>query len=556
MLDFFKVSTRSTKRGLIEVYPKFIIKKSSDLMIRGGDFYAIWLEDKGLWSTEEQDAIDLIDKELDKYAEEHENEFDGHVKVLHLWDSDTDMIAKWHKYCQKHLRTNFHQLDEKVIFSNDDVTKKDYASKKLSYPLEKGSLDSYERLVSVLYSPEERRKIEWAIGSVIAGDSKKIQKFFVFYGSSGTGKSTILNIIQQLFEGYYSTFDAKALGSSSNAFALESFKSNPLVAIQHDGDLSRIEDNTRLNSLVSHESMTVNAKFEKLYSQRFNSLLLMGTNKPVRITDAKSGLIRRLIDVTPTGNLVSQREYKTLTKNISFELGAIAYHCLKVYEEDPNLYDNYIPVSMIEASNDFYNYVLDNYYVFKNEDSITLKFAWEKYKSYCDEAKVLYPLIQRNFKEELKSYFERFEDRAVLEDGTRVRSLYSGFKTEPFKKAIKNNGKTEDYILKLNCTKSVFDKDCADLPAQYAKEDGTPKVKWADVTTTLSDIDTSKLHYVKVPSNHIVIDFDIPDEEGNKSLEKNLEAASKWPPTYAEFSKSGCGVHLHYIYSIATCYYI
>ena len=78
-------------------------------------------------------------------------------------------------------------------------------------------------------------------------------------------KSTVLNIIQQLFDGYYSVFDAKALGSSSNSFALEAFKSNPLVAIQHDGDLSRIEDNTRLNSLVSHELMTVNEKFKSTY---------------------------------------------------------------------------------------------------------------------------------------------------------------------------------------------------------------------------------------------------------------------------------------------------
>ena len=40
----------------------------------------------------------------------------------------------------------------------------------------------------------------------------------------------------------------------------------------------------------------------------------------------------------------------------------------------------------------------------------------------------------------------------------------------------------------------------------------------------------------------------IKDENGNKSFEKNLEAASKWPATYAELSKSGNGIHLHYIY--------
>ena len=54
---------------------------------------------------------------------------------------------------------------------------------------------------------------------------------------------------------------------------------------------------------------------------------------------------------------------------------------------------------------------------------------------------------------------------------------------------------------------------------------------------------------VKVPVNHIVIDFDIPDENGRKSFEKNLEAANKWPKTYAELSKSGAGIHLHYIYT-------
>ena len=80
----------------------------------------------------------------------------------------------------------------------------------------------------------------------------------VLYGAPGTGKSTVLDIIQQLFEGYFAVFDAKALGSPSASFALEAFKTNPLVAIQHDGDLSKNEDNSRLNSLVSHELMTVN----------------------------------------------------------------------------------------------------------------------------------------------------------------------------------------------------------------------------------------------------------------------------------------------------------
>lgn len=521
-------------------------------MIRGGDFYAIWIEELGLWSTDEQDALHLIDKEVKKYYEEHKAKYDGSFKPLYLWDADSGMIDKWHKYCQKQMRDSYHNLDESLIFSNVETKKEDYATKRLNYPLEPGDISAYDELMSVLYSEEERHKIEWAIGAIVTGESKKIQKFMVLYGSAGTGKSTILNIIQKLFEGYYSVFDAKALGSSNNVFALEAFKSNPLVAIQHDGDLSRIEDNTRLNSLVSHEHMTINEKFKSTYVNSFKCFLIMGTNKPVKITDAKSGLIRRLIDVSPTGDKINHKDYKRIMKQIDFELGPIAYHCRDVYLSEPDRYDDYIPTAMLGASNDFYNFVMDSYLTFKNEDGITLKRAWEMYKMYCDDAKVAYPYSQRAFKEELKNYFKEYHERYMLDD-TRVRNYYKGFREDKFDNDINQIGKPKEEaksnLIEFKEQDSIFDKECKDCLAQYANDKETPTNKWEKITTTLSDIDTSKLHYVKVPENHIVIDFDIPDDEGNKCFEKNLEEASKWPPTYAELSKSGAGIHLHYIYT-------
>ena len=552
MVDFLIISTKQTKNG-VEIFPKFrLYPKSQDLMIRGGDFYAIWREDIGLWSTNEDDALAIIDSELSKAADEYEQKHpDARVVPLYTWDSSSGSIDAWHKYCQKQKRDSFEMLDETLVFSNSETNKKDYASKKLSYPLESGSITAYDKLISTLYDEENRHKIEWAIGSIVTGDSKYIQKFMVFYGSAGTGKSTVLNIIQELFDGYYSVFDARALGSSSNSFALEPFKTNPLVAIQHDGDLSKIEDNTRLNSLVSHELMTVNEKFKSTYANRFKCFLFMGTNKPVKITDAKSGLIRRLIDVSPTGNKVPQSEYRRLVKQISFELGPIAWHCKEVYLEDPDYYDDYIPISMMGASNDFYNFVFDSYHIFKKEDGVTLKQAWEMYKNYCDDTKVPYPVPQRIFKEELKNYFNEYNDRLNLDDGTRARSYYSGFKTSIFESNSEkpSKEKTDNYIIDFKKQESIFDKECADCLAQYASSKETPSKKWDNVKTTLRDINTSRIHYVKIPENHIVIDFDIKDETGKKSFEKNLEAASKWPATYAELSKSGSGIHLHYIYN-------
>ena len=557
MLDFMTISTKTNKNS-VDISPKFKMMKSKDLMIRGRDFYAIWDEERKIWSTDEDDVTRLVDRELDRYVSENESRIEGTPVIKYMWDSDSGSIDKFHKYCQKQMRDNYKMLDENLIFSNTNLSRENYSSKRLNYPLEEGDITAWDKLISTLYSPDERHKIEWAIGSIVSGDSKELQKFMVLYGAAGTGKSTILNIVQKLFEGYYSTFDAKALGSSNNSFALESFKTNPLVAIQHDGDLSRIEDNTRLNSLVSHELMSVNEKFKGLYETRFKCFLFMGTNKPVKITDGKSGLLRRLIDVHPSGNKIPVREYRSLIKQVDFELGAIAYHCLQVYKEDPEYYDDYIPKNMLGASNDFYNFVCDSFSVFRKEDGTTLKAAWEMYKVYCDEAKIPFPFSKRNFKEELKNYFWDFDERIEKEDGTKLISYYSGFKIDIFEDSIggKKNERKETVIndknthwLQMEQQVSLFDSVCDNCPAQYATTKETPTKPWDNVTTKLSELDTSKLHYVKVPENHVVIDFDLKDESGNKSFEKNLEAAIKWPPTYAELSKGGQGIHLHYIYN-------
>ena len=91
-MDFMKISTRSVKQGVTEIFPKFILKKSSDLMIRGGDFYAVWREDLGLWSTEEQDVIDMVDQELYKFTEERRKTATDSLVTKYMWDSDSGSI--------------------------------------------------------------------------------------------------------------------------------------------------------------------------------------------------------------------------------------------------------------------------------------------------------------------------------------------------------------------------------------------------------------------------------------------------------------------------------
>ena len=548
-MDFFTIKKKSIpSKKMYEIYPAFKTGGFKDIMVRGKAFYAIWDDENKIWSTNEFDVVRLIDKELKEYYEKNRDKEDL-CGVKYMDDYSSGSYKEYKKFL-KDVSESYKSLDDKIAFNSYVAKKNDYISRKLPYDLSDEPCDAWEELVGTLYSQEEREKFEWAIGSIIAGDSVNIQKFFVFYGDPGSGKSTILGIIEKLFEGYTATFEAKDLVGRNNSFSLEQFNKNPLVAIQHDGDLSRIEDNSKLNSLISHEVMNINEKYKSQYSMKIRSMLFMATNKPVKVTDAKAGMLRRLVDIHPTGNTIPIKRYEALKSKIDFELGAIAKHCLNVYRElGKNYYNNYKPFEMIEKTDVFYNFVDDSFETFFNQDSTTLKAAYAMYKIYYEESGLEYKMPMYKFREELKDYFKEYYD-VIRVDGQQLRSYYKGFLATKFIKineGEKDNEKAESLVLE-HLETSILDDELKDCPAQYANEKEVPEKKWENVRTKLSDIDTRKVHYVRCPENYICIDFDIKDEEGNKSFEKNLEAASKWPATYAELSKGGNGIHLHYIY--------
>lgn len=564
-MDFYRIVTvEAEKKGEVAILPDFRPAGFKDLMVRGGGFYAIWDPKRAKWSTDEYDVANLVDEHLHEYERSLVKDED---KKYVLKRMDSFNSASWLKFksFMKSVADRYHPLDDKLIFADQETTREDYSSKKLPYSLSASDCPAWDELVGTLYSPEEQEKIEWAIGSVFSGDSKKIQKFLVFYGSAGTGKSTILNIIEMLFDGYVATFEAKELGATNSAFSTAAFKTNPLVAIQHDGDLSRIEDNTKLNSIIAHEEIIVNEKYKSGYTMRVNSMLFMGTNKPVRITDAKSGILRRLIDVHPTGMRIPPDRYNVLMDQILFELGGIANKCLNIYKtRGKNYYNAYRPIEMMAQTDYFYNFVMMSSDIFVDQGGVSLKQAWDLFKEFCAEEKIESKMPKFKFREELKNYFVKFENRAQL-DGEWIWNWYSGFDRAKFEQGSPIKAQLEAETLSFDHEESILDQMLAIQPAQYGKDDKTPIRYWTDeprtingktitpkpdqvCDTTLADIDTKKLHFVKMPRNHIVIDFDLKDEHGEKSLQRNLAAASRWPATYGELSQGGGGVHLHYIY--------
>lgn len=570
-LDFFTIKHRVTEKRsgtVIDVYPEFLIKKSKDLMIRGGGkFYAVLNKNNGFWETDEIKIQEFVDEELKEYAATNkdilqEKREKGKFCKINLMEMQNSRSRSWMEYKTyvSNLPDSYVQLDDEICFNVDKVKPEQYLSRKLPYELKRGNYDSWKELAGTLYDPVELQKIEWAIGAVIAGDSREIQKFIVLYGEPGAGKGTILKIIQKLFPGYYEVFDAKSLSSNSNAFAFEQFRSNPLIALQMDGDLSRIADNTKLNSLISHETVLMNEKRKQSYNFTPRCFLFMASNKEVQMTDANSGLIRRLIDVNPSRRKLPKKEYDRLMGQIGFQLGAIAHHCLDVYRElGKNYYNTYESKQMMLLTNPVYNFLKDSYEdpeVHDQLDPVQLQDLYLLWTHYCEKTGITNHFAKYQFTSEVKPYYREFKDRGRLPDGKQVRSLLIGLNEERLyddsfgKKGITHNDPSLSIV--LDKTESLLDKMLADCQAQYGEEKAEggskPQVSWSSCRTTLKDIDTRKLHFVRLPLNHIVIDFDLKNAKGEKDALLNLEAADKWPKTYAEYSQGGKGLHLHYIY--------
>lgn len=582
-MDFYKIMLRQGKGDKVEVYPEYKVGKSNDLIIRGGNFYAAYDPSRKRWTEDKLFVATTIDNDLkkkckelnDKQKNKSEDERKKYIPKC-LEDFSNNHWTKFEQYVKSLSDTKGVILNKNVTFQGQETTKSDYVSKELPYSLSDGPCDAWNEMVSILYDPEEREKIEWAIGSILCGDAKRIQKFLVFYGPQGSGKSTILDIVMKLFEGYYATFKAENLVSSGDQFGCKFLSSNPLVAIDEDTNLSRIETNATINKIASHEELEVNEKYKSQYVIKPMCMMMLGTNKPVRITDAKSGIIRRLIDIEPSGRKIKPiRAYEALKKRIDLELGAIAKHCMDVYQDEsrgPHYYDDYIPERMMYRTDPFFNFMEEHFLEYKEAPYVTANELWAQWKDYCQQGGIEFTRKRYEIIDEAKNYFNEFYKETTTINKVQVRSRFVGLKVEKFihedqhsknkrnkegqQKEEENAVKDEETIpeygwIKMDQTNSLLDDLLKDCKAQYEIDDPIYplRYKWKNTKTRLRDIDTTRTHYVQGFSEQlIVVDFDFKGPGGKKDMRANLKAASEWPATYAEFSNSGAGIHLHYWY--------
>lgn len=557
-----QIGNRQTNGEVYQLSIDFNVGRLKDIVIQGGEFVAFFNAETGFWE-DKGNFYEFARKLLYEAAEaERAAHPDQTITVLdpkHLSSKVPAKIDSLCKACEVNKPILFNQV---VLWQGDRPEREDYATMTMSYRPVDHACPNYDELMSVLYSPENRTMMEWLAGAALCGDGNKIDKFVYLEGDPGSGKSTFLNIVESVFGEYGSSFKAEDLASTNGMFATAQFKKGPLVAIQHDGDLSKIETNITLNNIISHEPININEKYARSYYIRLNTLLFIGSNYPLRLTDSMSGLLRRCLDPVPTGKLLPIDKYNVLYSGALHEIGAIANRFIDVYKEfGARAYNGYRSSRIVRTGNQL------GYWVERNRDiewardgECLLSTEYALYRSFC-ESTAIKPISKSLFERQIKFFWDTAIEEVTDNQSKDVRFIDYVWKRKPFGKPIFSLYEDEEYTgtsdtpndfltFTSKSDASLIDliKDC---PAQYSTENGTPRKRWSDVETTMSSIVSTELHYVKLPHNHIVIDLDCKNLSGGKDRDINFAKIRELglPPTYGEFSKSGEGIHLHYIFA-------
>lgn len=545
-MDFYKIRTKkltsNNRQADYVVYPDFTYANVKDLICKGGAVYAFWNENQ--WNVNVDDLIITIDNRIrEKIKEIKKKNEDKIIVGRFINDNETKLMADLVAYAKLRKQSEI-AFNSRIIFADETPKREDYSTNQLSFTPKKGNTEAFDELMKVLYRDEELEKIMWFMGALLTNSMPKIQKFMYLYGGKGAGKGTVIKIFKMLFDGYYSTIDLRLLTGTSE-FATSQIKEVPLL-IDDDTDMSKIQNDTNLLKLTAHEPISVNVKYKSAYDVIFNGLVITASNQRYQVRNIDSGITRRAVVVAPTSYTHPGETYNNLMARVAYELPMIAEKAMRLFKKrGMHFYDDYMDVEMAEATDYMFSFVRENAVALG--DVVTLQKAAELFKIYLDDLGYETKGYKRRVKNELMRYYRNFYPQTKI-DGVNVKNVFKGFKKDMvFPEEVEVVPDEPDLVV-LDADISTFDIIAKTYPAQLTTAKETPKVKWDECTTTLSDIDTSKLHFVQLPMNHIVIDFDLKGENGEKNLERNLRASMKFPKTYMELSKSGKGVHLHYIY--------
>ncbi len=523
-----------------------------DITFHKSAFDRIWVNTH--WTLNQNELVDVVDDHGFYIANKLRAEYPEATVHYELMNSSgAGRMHAFNGFCKDYgAEQNTIVFDAKILFSNHEIVRDDYATTQLTYMPIEGNTPNFDELFGTLYEAEQLEKILWFVGAALTDNMDRVEKMLYLFGRKGTGKGTVIKLLNMIFQDYVGSISLQRLTGSSE-FAGDGLGTKPIL-IDSDTDMRRVTNDTLLLKVVSHEEIIINRKNQQPYPYTFKGLIVAASNQEPDVRNSDAGITRRLLVARPSDKRVPGNRYTYLIDQIQHEIPFIAQLAIDTFNQlGVYRYDKDVDVKIVADQDIVFRFVRENAVLLRQ--GISLTEATKLFTPMIEDMGWSTQGVRGRLERELQRFYGRYHDKIRI-NGKTMHKYFTDFLeeqvfpekvNEEYMASLDENPMT-DVMVELDSTESLLDEMCADYPAQLTNEDGYPLHKWENVRTTLKDIDTSELHFVQLPTNHIVIDFDLKDKNGEKDLDANLIAAAKFPPTYAEVSKSGGGVHLHYIY--------
>ena len=221
------------------------------------------------------------------------------------------------------------------MFRSDDTNKGTLSSTRLDYDIKRESSKActyyWDTLVGTILNKHDKDIFEQEIGKLlklgIYENRDKERPFIIIDGKPSSGKTTLIRLIEMIFEGY--------CGRMTDESLLGNFRGSPIVMCYDDAGFYKLINSRCFMDILEHRFIRekIGTKWCSEFVRQYYGLPIIVNNSEwsaVHYYNACSlYMIKYSRILTTTRNLLDVEDYKLAMQEIACELPNIAYKCMK-----------------------------------------------------------------------------------------------------------------------------------------------------------------------------------------------------------------------------------
>ena len=215
-----------------------------------------------------------------------------------------------------------------------EATTKDLITKKSNFIFDKSAqCPTWNMFLQQIFNQDKDliHFVQKAMGYSLSGDTSE-QCLFILWGTGANGKSTFLNVLQQLFGDYASstgtdTFMKKSSEHSNDIARLKGLRLVTTNEVEQGKPLSE----SLVKQITGEDELTARFLYGEYFSYKPTFKIFMATNHKPRIRGADNGIWRRIKMIPFTVTIPPEQRDKKLTEKLIAENSGILNWLLAGY---------------------------------------------------------------------------------------------------------------------------------------------------------------------------------------------------------------------------------